>query len=70
MKFTLYIHFASLTDFRNGETVQCRPTPHSDHDVLLTVDLDKVNILTNQTGIYIERKTFKKWLKKVFHIKG
>lgn len=66
MKFTLYTHFTNLMDFRDGQPIICYPNSHSDHDVLLTVDLRKVNILTNQTGIYIERKTFKKWLFRLF----
>lgn len=66
MKFTLYTQFTNLEDFKNGLPINCSPSPRSDHDILFTVDLKKVNILTNQSGIYIERMTFKKKLKRLF----
>jgi len=67
VKFVLYTHFSNLKDFEAGDTVQCRPVALYDHDVALHVELGKVVILTNQTGIYIKRKTtLKIWFKSLF----
>ena len=66
MKFSLYTQFTNLSDFRAGLPINCSPSPRSDHDILFIVDLNKVNILTNQSGIYIERITFWKKLKRLF----
>lgn len=66
MKFTLYTQFTNLMDFKAGLPINCSPTPRTDHDILFTVDLRKINVLTNQSGIYIERLTWKKRLKRLF----
>jgi len=66
MRFQVYVHFRTLKDYEQGLPITGYPVAKSDHDVPITVDLKKVYIMGNQSGIYIEKKTFKKKVKRFF----
>lgn len=68
MKFTVYTNFINIPDFENGVAIQCFPERHSSHDIAITFDSDKIIILSNQTGLYIQKKPQpKKGLAKLFN---
>lgn len=67
MNFTVYTSFTNIPDFESGVAIQCFPERHSAHDVKVTFDSSQVLILSNQTGLYIQKKPKKKifkWFQK------
>lgn len=66
MKFTVYTSFTNIPDFEAGVAIQCFPERHSAHDIAVTFDSSQILILSNQTGLYIQKKPIKKGLAKLF----
>lgn len=67
MQFTVYSSFKNIPDFLNGVPIQCYPERHSAHDVPLTIDTKDIIILSNQSGLYIQKKPEKlTWKDKLF----
>lgn len=63
MTFTVYTHFKNIPDFQNGIPIKCTPEKNSQYDVQITFVIDDINILSNQTGLYIQKKLskFEQW---------
>ena len=56
MQFTVYTHFKNIGDFQEGIAIKCTPEKNSQYDVQITVYVEDINILSNQTGLYIQKK--------------
>ena len=56
MQFTVYSSFKNIPDFLDGVPIQCYPERHSAHDVPLIIDTNDIIILSNQSGLYIQKK--------------
>jgi hypothetical protein len=69
MTFTVYSSFKNIPDFNEGIAIQCFPERHSAHDVALTINTNDVVILSNQSGLYIQKKV-KKSIKNIFKKKN
>lgn len=63
MTFTVYTHFKNIVDFKVGIPIRCTPEKNSQYDVPVTVKADDINILSNQSGLYIQKRL--NWIEKI-----
>ena len=59
MTFTVYTHFKNIVDYQAGIPIKCTPEKNSQYDVPVTIKVDDIIILSNQTGLYIQKKLTK-----------
>ena len=69
MKFTVYSSFQNVDGFEKGIPIQCFPERHSAHDIAMEFDSNKVIILSNQSGLFIQKKP-KRSIKNIFKKRG
>lgn len=65
MQIYLYTHFKNVDLFKKGQMILCRSVPSGPHEIQVQFDVRKVYIDSNQSGIYIVKKTVKRRFDKL-----
>lgn len=57
MKITVYSSIGNIAAYKRGVPILCYPSRQGNpHEAEFTVDLNRVEVMTNQTGFYISKK--------------
>ena len=57
MKITVYSSIANIPALKSGIPILCYPSKQGNpHEIELTLDLRKIRIMANQSGLYISKK--------------
>lgn len=59
MQIYLYTHYKNVDQFNKGKMILCRTVPANPHEIQVQFNVRDIYIDSNQSGIYIYKKTVK-----------